>query len=342
MPPAGSSPGTLAAPAEAAPTVLSVTAYNARAVVEKTGVGIDDIAALRTDGNIVWVDCTGFRDMAPIRALGDMFALHRLALADVVNLQQRAKYEDYGEHAFLLLRMIDAENPTETEQLGLFLGPDFVLTFQERAGDNFRLVRNRLLDAQGQMRKRGGDYLAYALIDAAVDGYFPVLESIDDRLGELEGAILSAQQRTPAIADLHATRRCLLDLRRAAWPLREVASALVRGESPHFSGDVRPYLRDVHDHVVQLLDLLENYRELSSSLLDLHLSLVNHRLNEVMKVLTIIATIFIPLTFIVGVYGMNFECMPETKQWWGYPAVLLLMVTIAAVMLRWFRRRGWL
>jgi magnesium transporter len=265
-----------------------------------------------------------------------------LALEDVVNVHQRAKVEDYDDHLFVVVRMVDPTNTHETEQFAMFVGTDFVLTFQERPGDCFGMVRHRLRDAKGQMQRRGADYLAYALLDAVVDAYFPVLERVDTRLEAIELRVLDGKDGANVVPELHAARRCLLELRRAVWPLREATSSLARGDNRHFSADVHPYLRDVADHVVQLLDLLENYREMSSSLLDLHLSSVNHRLNEVIKLLTVISTIFIPLTFVVGVYGMNFEWMPETDVWWGYPLCLLGMLLVAVVMLRWFRRRGWL
>lgn len=191
------------------------------------------------------------------------------------------------------------------------------------------------------MQKRGADYLGYALLDSAVDAYFPVLEGLDDKLQAIETAVLERDEQPQVVRTLHHVRRTLLELRRAVWPLREATSTLLRGDHTHFSADVQPYLRDVHDHVVQLLDLLENYREMTASLLDLHLSSVNHRLNEVIKLLTVISTIFIPLTFLVGVYGMNFRWMPELEVWWGYPAVWLVMIALALAMLRWFRRRGW-
>lgn len=341
-PPVGASPGTLQVDPEAHPSRIAAIGYGPDEFVAKDPIAFEAIAALRKRCANVWIDVTGFRDVGLLERFVEQFGLHRLALEDIVNVQQRAKVEDYGEHEFLLLRMIDASSEHETEQLGLFVGAGFVLTFQERPGDCFGLVRKRLADGAGQMRRRGSDYLAYALLDAVVDGFFPVVEALDRRLEGIEESVLAGRSSTAVVHELHGVRRCLLELRRAVWPLREATSSLVRGETRHFSADVRPYLRDVHDHVVQLLDLLENYRELSSSLLDLHLSNVNYRLNEVMKFLTIIATIFIPLTFVVGVYGMNFEWMPELHVWWGYPACLLLMAGIAAVMLWWFRRRRWL
>lgn len=338
----GSSPGTLAPSPDALPLRVNAIGYGTGGLVEKKDLAVAEIAALRRSSGVVWLDVTGVGDVAMLKALGEEFGLHRLALEDVVNVHQRAKVEDYGEHAFLVMRMIDAAHPTETEQFAMFVGADFVLTFQERPGDCFGMVRSRLRDKAGQLQKRGADYLAYALLDSVVDAYFPVLELLDERLEKTELEILDARHAANTVPDLHAVRRCLLELRRAVWPLREATSSLVRGEGKHFSADVQPYLRDVHDHVVQLLDLLENYREMTASLLDLHLSTVNHRLNEVMKLLTVISTIFIPLTFLVGVYGMNFDWMPETEVWWGYPLCLLVMLVIAGLMLRWFRRRGWL
>ncbi len=340
--PVGESPGTLQADPDALPSRIAAIGYGPDEFVAKDPIEFAEVAALRKRCPNVWVDITGFRDVSLLERFGEQFGLHRLALEDILNVQQRAKVEDYDQHEFLLLRMIDAASAHETEQLGLFVGQGFVLTFQERPGDCFGLVRKRLADGAGQMRNRGSDYLAYALLDAVVDGYFPVVERLDRRLEGIEEAILSGHGTGAVVRELHGVRRCLLELRRAVWPLREATSSLVRGEAHHFGAEVRPFLRDVHDHVVQLLDLLENYRELSSSLLDLHLSNVNYRLNEVMKFLTVIATIFIPLTFIVGVYGMNFDWMPELRVWWGYPACLLLMLSIAAVMLWWFRRRHWL
>jgi magnesium transporter len=340
--PVGASPGTIAPPLDALPLELSAIAYGRGGVTEKRGATLAEIQALRRLGGVVWIDVIGLADPAMLRALGAEFDLHRLAVEDVANVGQRAKVEDYEDHTFVVLRMIDAQHPTETEQLAMFVGPDYVLTFQERPGDCFQMVRQRLRDPQGQMQKRGADYLGYALLDAVVDGYFPTLERLDDRIEQVEHEILADQQPKGAVAELHAVRRALLELRRAVWPLREATSSLLRGEGRNFSADVRPYLRDVHDHIVQLIDLLESQREMTSSLLDLHLSHVNHRLNEVMKLLTIISTIFIPLTFLVGVYGMNFDWMPELRVWWGYPACMAAMVAMALLMLRWFRNRGWL
>jgi magnesium transporter len=340
--PVGASPSTLLPSPDALPMRLSAIGYGSGGVVERRDCDLAGIEALRRTSKVVWIDVVGLGDVPLLRQLGEAFGLHRLALEDVVNVTQRAKVEDYGDHMFVVLRMIDPTNTTETEQFALFLGADFVLTFQERPGDCFSMVRNRLRDANGQMPKRGADYLAYALLDSVVDAYFPVLERHDGRIEALEIAVLDGNATANVVPELHGVRRCLLELRRAVWPLREAMSSLARGENRHFSADVVPYLRDVADHVVQLIDLLENHREMSSSLLELHLSMVNHKLNEVMKLLTVISTIFIPLTFLVGVYGMNFDWMPETKVWWGYPTCLAVMVAVGLWMLRWFKKRGWL
>lgn len=339
--PVGTSPSQLQPAPDAQPTRIAATGFGSAGVVERQGIEAAQIEELRKQAAVLWVDVVGLANVEVIRQVGDQFGLHRLAIEDVVNVNQRAKVEDFGDHLFVVLRMVDASKAHETEQFAMFLGADFVLTFQERVGDCFGMIRQRLCDPKGQMQKRGADYLAYALLDAVVDAYFPTLEQMDSRLEAIELEILDGKATENVVPDLHGARRCLLELRRAVWPLREATSSLARGENQHFSEDVHPYLRDVADHVVQLLDLLENYREMTASLLDLHLSSVNHRLNEVMKLLTVISTIFIPLTFVVGVYGMNFEYMPELKQWWGYPAVMVVMLGIGIGMLRWFRKRGW-
>lgn len=338
----GASPGTLVAPPGSPPPRMAAIGFGPNGVVERPDITLDAIAALRAQCANVWVDVAGLGDAALLQRLGDAFGLHRLALEDVLNTQQRAKVDDFGTHEFVLLRMVDAGDAPHTEQFAIFVGPGFVVTFQERPGDCFGNVRQRLRDTSGQMQKRGSDYLAYALLDAVVDAYFPVLEDLGLRLEAIEERILAGEAQADVVRDLYAERRALLELRRAVWPLREATSSLARGESKHFGPEVRPYLRDVLDHVVQLLDLFESYREISSSLLELHLSAINHRLNEVMKLLTIISTIFIPLTFVVGIYGMNFHHMPELATRWGYPAVLAAMAAIAVTMLAWFRRRRWI
>ncbi|MBI3300790.1 MAG: magnesium/cobalt transporter CorA, partial [Deltaproteobacteria bacterium] len=274
---------------------------------------------------VTWVDVEGLGDVETIRTLGEIFGLHRLALEDVINVHQRAKVEQYGEHHFIVTRMVRLGEHLETEQLSLFLGKNFVLTFQEgHPGDCLDLIRERIRQKRGRIRDAGLDYLAYALLDAVVDCYFPILEEYGERLETLEDEILT-RPHNGAVARIHEIKRNLLTLRRAIWPQRETFNTLLREEMPLVTDETRLYLRDCYDHTTQIIDLIETYRELGSDLIDVYLSSVSNRTNEIMRVLTVIATIFIPLTFLVGVYGMNFNPasspwnMPELNWYWGYP-----------------------
>lgn len=340
--PVGASPGTLAADPGAPPSQLHMFAWDASGLRELRTQDFGEALALRAPGTVIWLDVSGTGDPELLRRVGEAFGLHRLALEDVTTSQQRAKVEEYPGHQFLVLRMVDAGPRVETEQFAICFGDGFVVTFQERPGDCFDPIRTRLKDPQGRLRNNGPDYLAYALLDAVVDAYFPAVESIGDRLEGIEDRVLEGREHREVVGDLHGLRRELLVLRRALWPLREATQALVRGETGRFRPETRVYLRDVHDHVVHLLDLVENYREMGASLMDLHLATISNRLGEVMKVLTLIATIFIPLTFVVGLYGMNFEFMPGLHWRYGFPVAVAVMATLASAMVVWFRRRRWL
>jgi magnesium transporter len=268
-------------------------------------------------------------------------------LEDVVNTHQRAKLEEYDDHLFVVLRVPLEFADFRSEQLTLFLGGDYLLSFQEKPSAILDPVRARLRAGRGRIRNSGPDYLAYAIIDVCLDAYFPVLERCGERVEALEQAVLE-QPDDRVIAGIHAVKRELLAIRRALWPQREMLNGLIRDESPLISERTRVYLRDCYDHVIQLIDLVETYREIASSLVDIYLSSVSSRLNEVMKVLTIIATIFIPLGFIASLYGMNFDRavsplnMPELGWYFGYPLVLLIMCATVFGLLYYFRRRGWL
>ena len=295
----------------------------------------------------IWVDVQGLADVELIRGLGERYGLHPLTIADVVNAHQRPKLESHDDHLFIVLRLPDRTEGLVTEQLSILLGRDFVLTFQERPGDCFDPVRERLRRPESPMRGRGVDYLAYALIDALVDSYFPLLESYGEQIESLEEQVL-ARPEPARVVQIQRLRRELLEVRRALWPQREVLSALLREDTPCIAPGTRLFLRDCADHTAQLLDMVEIHREVSSGLLDLHLSSVSTRMNEIMKVLTIIATIFIPLGFIAGLYGMNFDTevspfnMPELEWRFGYPFALALMLAVALGMLAYFWRKGWL
>jgi magnesium transporter len=294
---------------------------------------------------VVWVDVAGLGDATVIEAIGNLFGLHRLALEDVVNVHQRAKVEPYDTNLFFVARMPDARTENPSEQISFFLGDRWVITFQERAGDDFGSVRARLRRG-GRLRGMGSDYLLYALIDSCVDAWFPVIETFGERLEHLEDGILERSRRD-TIDQIYGIRRELLELRRSVWPLRDALGALYRDPTVLISTDTRVYLRDCYDHAVQIIDLVENNREIAANLTDLYLSAASNRMNEVMKILTIISTIFLPLSFIAGVYGMNFDTgkplnMPELKWWFGYPFALGLMAATALGLLVFFRRKGWM
>ena len=319
---------------------LRARSYSQDRLDEFHALTLADLPALKKRGGTLWLDIAGLGDASVIEQVGELFGLHRLALEDVMNNHQRAKVESYGDVLFIVVRMPEMESGLEPDQLSLFLGKDFVVSFQGRIGDCFDPIRERLRNPTGRLRARGADYLAYALIDSVVDSYFPVLESLGERLEALEDEVLLSPT-TGAIPRIHGIKRELISLRRASWPQREALQALIREQSPLIHADTRLYLNDCYDHTVQVMDLLESYRELGSSLLEVWLSSNSNKLNEVMKVLTIISTIFIPLTFIAGVYGMNFKHMPELEWAWAYPVCLLVMLLAALAMMYWFMSKGW-
>jgi magnesium transporter len=347
-PPAGSPPGTLAAPpAEAVPTTIRMIAYGPERLAEGTLDAVSDLDRVEPGAPVTWIDVQGLGDLDLLRALGERFGLHPLALADIVHVNQRAKVEGYEGHLFIVVRMPHLDDHLWTEQLSLLVGAGLVVTFQERGGDCFDTVRERLRQGKGRIRGEGADYLAYTLLDALIDSYFPLLERYGEALDAMEQEVVEAPG-AGHLTRIHALKRDMLELRRALWPMREVMSHLLRDDVPFISATTRLFLRDCADHVFQLMDMVEIDREVASSLVDLHLSSLSMRMNETMKLLTIIATIFIPLGFIAGVYGMNFDRavspfnMPELGWYLGYPMALGLMLAVAVGLLAFFRRKGWL
>jgi len=340
--PPGIPPGTLdASPTAYVPKVIEVIHYSAESIEEKRVESVDALAEYVEKGGVTWINLDGLGNVDLIQRLGVLFSLHPLALEDVVSVHQRPKMDDYQEHIFGVIRMLHYDQTVETEQVSVFLGRKVVLTFQEHPGDCFEPIRDRLRRAKGQIRRQGADYLMYSILDAIIDGYFPFLEQLGEIVEELEDqVVVNPARRT--LGRVHDIKRDLFSVRRAIWPLREAINTLIREESEFIGDTTRVYLRDCYDHAIQVLDIIETYRELAGGLMDVYLSSVSNKMNEVMKVLTIIATIFIPLTFMAGVYGMNFEHMPELKWAWSYPALWALMVVIAGVMLILFRRKGWL
>lgn len=343
----GAAPGTMVADPKAQRSAISLFAYGDEQFVERENVSVDDIRAIKGTTPNLWVNIDGLADIDIITELGNLFGLHSLAMEDVVNVHQRPKAEEYDDHVFVVSRMIVAEGDIATEQVSLFLGRDFVLTFQEQPGDCFNPVRDRLRRHKGRIRQSGGDYLAYALIDTVVDAYFPVLEEYGERIEILEDAVVT-EPRPELIERVHSMKRDLLGLRRAIWPHREMINALIRDENDLVSDQTRIFLRDCYDHTIQLMDIVETYREIASGLVDVYLSSMSTRLNDIMKVLTIIATIFMPLSFIASLYGMNFDRsvspwnMPELGWRYGYPFALAIMAISAALLVYYFFREHWI
>ncbi len=340
----GAAPGSLVADPKAPRPVVRLMAFDAENCVEReirTANDLKQIAPLLEKYPVTWVNVQGLGDADVIRRLGEVFGLHPLALEDVLNNHQRSKVEQYGDHLFIVARMLEGGMTLANDQLGMFLGPRFVVTFQHLTGCCLDPLRDRIRRERGLVRTSGPDYLAYAILDGVVDSYFPIVEGFGEHIESLEEAIIQQSDDGEMISRIHNVKSKLLAMRRAVWPLRNALHVLVRDPIPLISDDTRVYLRDCADHTFQIIDLVETYRELTSNLLDLYHSSLANRTNEVMQMLTVIATIFIPLTFIVGVYGMNFD-MPELKWRWGYPVVWGVMAVVAAGLLLFFRRKGWL
>jgi magnesium transporter len=336
----GLPPGTLVVDPEALPPLMRAIAYDPERMHEQEIRRPAEVKALLGTWRVVWLNVDGLGDAQVLTELADIFGIHRLALEDVAGVHHRAKVEDYDDRLFLITRMVHLEGALRTEQVSIFVGANFVLTFQEEPGDCLDELRNRIRNRKGRVRTVGPDYLAYCILDAILDNHFPVLERYGEELDELEAECLGkATQDT--LTRLNRIKRDLLLLRRAIWPQREMVSHLLREDHALMTADTKLYLRDSYDHTVQLIDLLESYREMAQGLTEVYMSSVSHRMNEVIKVLTIISTIFIPLTFLAGVYGMNFRHMPELEWKIGYPLSLLLMGGVAVVMLVFFWRRGW-
>lgn len=342
---AGSVPGTIIVDENAPPPIIFLIDYNPTNVTSKQIKTPEECAVYLNTESVSWVDVQGLGNADILQRLGKVFDLHPLVLEDVVNVVERPKLEDHEDQLLIIARMVV---PTErvcgfhNEQVGFVLGKNYLLTVQEESEhDCFDGVRARLRNNKGIIRKYKADYLAYALLDAVVDGFFPVLERYGERLEELEEEVMVNPNRQ-TLQQIYQIRRELLQLRRAIWPQRDVINSLIRDGYELISEEVRIYLRDCYDHAVQVMDMVETYRELASGLMDVYLSAVNNRMNEVMKLLTVVSTIFIPLTFIAGVYGMNFEHMPELKFPWGYPICLAAMAAIAVGLVFFFWRRGWL
>jgi len=340
-PPAGSRPGTLAIPPGSPLPEFFLFRYAGEHCEEGP---VEDVAAIPEPGEgVTWIDVRGLGDEASLRAIGERFGLHPLALEDAVNVPQRAKSAAYPEHQVIVMRMPLAEpdGSITVPQVCFVLGEGYLLTFQERYFGFFDAVRERIRAGNQRIRGFGADYLCYALIDTLVDLYYPIAERLSEELEELEDEVNEAAAQD-TISAIHRVRRQLVVLRRVGRPQREVLNSLLRDKTRFVSDETRTYLRDTHDHFAQIMELVDSSREMAMGLTEIYLSEVSHRTNEIMKVLTLMASIFIPLTFIAGVYGMNFEFMPELRVAIAYPMVLGTMVVVALAMVGYFRYRGWL
>ena len=324
---------------------ITVIDYDPEGFQEKQITAIDECFLFREKPSVTWINVDGLHQPEIIQKLGDCYGFHPLVLEDILNTGQRPKLEDYTEYLYIVLKMLypdAAGRGIVIEQISLVVGDNFIISFQEGIeGDVFGPLRERISHDKGRIRKMGADYLAYSLIDAVVDSYFGILERLGEEI-EDTGDRLVTDSAVETLQTIHFLKRELIFLRKAVWPLREVVSGLERGESPLMRDTTRIYMRDVYDHTIQIIETVETFRDMVSGMIDIYLSGVSNRMNAIMKVLTIIATIFMPLTFLAGVYGMNFKHMPELDWQWGYPALWCVMIAIGISMLIYFRRRKWL
>ena len=342
---AGLPPGTLVHVGEKRleKTRITVIDYDQEGLREKEARTVEECFPLQDAPTVTWINVDGIHEVEIVEQLGSRLGLHPLIQEDIVNTQQRPKMEDFGTYLFIVLKMpyCDEEGQMQATQVSLVLGPNFVVSFQEWSPDVFEPIRERIRAGKGRLRSMGADYLAYALIDAIVDDYFVLLERLGENIEELEDELVTSPG-PQTLKPIHNLKRNMISLRRSVWPLREVVSFLERGETQLIHESTRIYLRDVYDHTIQVIDAIEALRDTAAGMLDVYLSSVSNKMNEIMKVLTIIATLFIPLTFLVGVYGMNFDHMPELRWHYGYAMVWMVMLIVAGAMLAYFRRKRWM
>ncbi|OGP49497.1 MAG: magnesium and cobalt transport protein CorA [Deltaproteobacteria bacterium RBG_13_43_22] len=326
-------------------TRITLFKYNEHQVEEKESTQAKECTIFEDQSSVTWINVTGLHQVEVLEELNGCFGLHPLVLEDILNTDQRPKMEDYGDYLYIVLKTLfmngDQRDEVESEQVSLILGSNFVLSFLEKEGPLFGPIRERLRNGKGRIRKMGPDYLVHAILDAIVDHYFIVLEKLGEKIEFLEEEVVT-QPLPTTLQVIHRLKREMIYLRKAVWPLREVIGGLERGESSLIKEPTVVYLRDIYDHTIQVIDNIETFRDMLSGMMDIYLSSISNRMNEVMKVLTIIATLFIPLTFIVGLYGMNFKYMPELDWPWGYPSILALMLAVTVFMLIYFKRKRWI
>lgn len=342
----GLPPGTLVHIGEKKIDTVKITIidYDEGQFQEKKVKSIEECFPFKEKPTVTWINIAGLHQVDIIEKLGNHFDIHPLLLEDIVNTGQRPKMEDFGEYLFFIFKMIkyyETEKEIQGEQVSLVLGSNFVISFLESERDVFNPIRARIRNEKGRIRKRGPDYLTYSLMDTIVDSYFVILENVGEMLEDIETELVT-NPTLETLQVIHKLKREMILLRKSVWPLREVISRLERSESPLIQDPTVIYLRDVYDHTIQVIDTIETFRDMLSGMLDMYLSSISNKMNEIMKVLTIIATIFIPLTFIAGIYGMNFRYMPELEWYWGYPIIWLTIIAISVSLVIYFRRKQWL
>jgi magnesium transporter len=323
---------------------ITVTDYDSKTVNHTELEKVEQAFPFRDSPTVTWLDITGLHSIEILKKISTHYQIHPLVMEDVLNTQHRPKFENFDHYAFITMKMLYlATDDTELiiEQVSMVLGNNFVITFQEREGDVFEPVRERIRNENSRLRKNGSDYLLYALMDIIVDNYFLIIEHLGNKVEALEDRVIDNPDRQ-VVEQIQRTKRELIHIRRSVWPFRDAISSLTREDSVLISDFVGPYLRDLHDHTIQVIDSVETIREMVNATLDIYLSNMSNKMNEVMKVLTIIATIFIPLTFLAGIYGMNFEFMPELQWRWSYPFFWIVISLLFLVMLFFFRKKKWL
>jgi len=344
---AGLSPGSFVHIGERLTEKIKITVldYDEEHVEEKEIVTVSECGQFKNSSAVTWIHINGIHDVPALQEVGTVFGLHPLTLEDILNSDQRPKMEDFCDYIYIVLKAFYSNDgqadEIHSEQISIVLGRTFVVSFQERETDIFRLVRERIRTGKGRLRKSGADYLSYALIDSVVDNYFTILEQVGERIEILEESLVK-NPSAEALQAIQTLKREMIFLRKTVWPLREAISSLQRTGCQLFHESTDVYLKDIYDHTIQVIDTIETFRDMLSGILDIYLSSISNRMNEIMKVLTIIATVFMPLTFLAGVYGMNFKYMPELEWHWGYFFIWGIMLVIAIAMLIYFRRRKWL
>lgn len=344
---AGLPPGTLVHVGEERTSKVKITIidYDEKSLEEREAQSVEECFPFKDKASVTWINVDGVHEVGIIEKIGNHFGVNPLVLEDIANTEQRPHIKDFDSFLFVVLKMVaydDTNDSIDTEQVSLLVGPNYVISFQEgKEGDVFDTVRERIRAGRERIRRSGADYLAHALMDACVDSYFAILEKLGLKLEEAEEETLN-HPSAETLGEIHKLKRNLIILRKVVWPVREVAGFLERCDSDLIKKSTGIYFRDIYDHSLQLIDIIETLRDMAAGLLDIYLSSLSNRMNEVMKVLTIISTIFIPLTFLAGVYGMNFRHMPELEWRFGYFGLLIVMAAVAVLMLFFFRRKRWI